>query len=122
MHLRNVDLFCEAVRCRSFSKAAEARGVSQPLVSQAVGHLEDRLGTLLIDRSKRPFEVTPAGQVYYDGCQEILEQIRRIEDRVQRMGNKVTGRVRVASIYSISLSQMEAYERRFIEQYPDAAL
>src|SRR5690606_4237997 len=76
----------------------------------------------LIDRTKRPFDVTPAGQVYYEGCREILDQIRQIEDRVQQMGNKVTGRVRVASIHSNSFSEMHASERRYSERYPDVEL
>jgi DNA-binding transcriptional LysR family regulator len=122
MHLRNVELFCEVVRCRSFSKAAETRDVSQPLVSQAIQALEDRLGTRLIDRSKRPFEVTPAGQEYYDACRDILHQLRAVEDRVQQMGNRITGRLRVASIYSVSFSGQEGFKRKFQNQYPEVSL
>jgi DNA-binding transcriptional LysR family regulator len=76
----------------------------------------------LIDRSKRPFELTPAGQVYYDGCRELLDNFRKIEDRVQQMRNRVIGRVRIASIYSVGLLQMDAYVRRFEDLYPEAAL
>lgn len=122
MHLRNVELFCEVVRCRSFSKAAETRDVSQPLVSQAIQALEDRLGTRLIDRSKRPFEVTPAGQEYYDACRDILDRLRAVEDRVQQMGNRITGRLRVASIYSVSFSGQEGFKRKFQNQYPEVSL
>ena len=68
MHLRNVEIFCDVVVRRSFSKAADAHNVSQSSASQAVHMLEKRLGSRLIDRSKRPFELTPAGQVYFDGC------------------------------------------------------
>ena len=122
MHLRNVEIFCDVVARRSFSKAAEAHNVSQSSASQAVHMLEKRLGIQLIDRSKRPFELTPAGQVYYDGCRELLDNFRKIEDRVQQMRNRVIGRVRIASIYSVGLLQMDAYVRRFEELYPEAAL
>lgn len=120
MHLRNVEIFCDVVSLRSFSKAADAHDVSQSSVSQAVHMLEKRLGSQLIDRSKRPFELTPAGQVYYDGCRELLDSFRKIEDRVQHMKNKVVGRVRIAAIYSVGLLQMDAYVKRFEELYPDA--
>ena len=46
MHLRNVEVFCDIVACRSFSKAAVARGISQPAASQVVQQLEERLGTI----------------------------------------------------------------------------
>jgi DNA-binding transcriptional LysR family regulator len=122
MHLRNVEIFCDTVALRSFSKAAEARGISQPAASQAVQQLEEHLDVTLIDRSQRPLELTPAGRVYYDGCRRLLEQYREIEDRVQQFNGKVTGRVRVAAIYSVGLLQMSAYVDEFAERYPDVEL
>jgi len=122
MHLRDVEIFCEIVSQRSFSKAAEVHEVSQPSATQAVQALEKRLGTQLLDRSKRPLELTAAGEIYYEGCREILEGFRRIEDRVRGMQNKVMGRVRIAAIYSIGLLEMDAYVRRFKELYPETEL
>lgn len=122
MHLRNVEIFCEVAARRSFSKAAHAHDVSQSLASQAVHSLEKRLGVQLIDRSKRPLELTRAGQLYYEGCRDLLEAFRNIEDRVQQTQNRVAGRVRAAAIYSVGLLQMDAYVRRFQELYPEAEL
>jgi DNA-binding transcriptional LysR family regulator len=122
MHLRNVEIFCGVVTHGSFSKAAGAHQVSQSSASQAVHMLERRLGCRLIDRSKRPFELTPAGQIYYDGCRKILESFRHVEDRVQQMRNKVIGRVRLAAIYSVGLLQMDAYAKRYKTLFPDVVL
>ena len=122
MQLRFVEIFCAVVEERSFSKGARAHGVTQSAASQAVSNLERQLGTLLIDRSKRPFELTPAGQIYYDGCRRILAEYREIEGRVRGTPDRVIGRVRVAAIYSVGLLQMERFARKFEEQYPDVAL
>ena len=122
MHLRNVQIFCDVVCQRSFSKAAKMHGVSQSLASQAVNMLEKQLQTQLIDRSKRPLELTPAGQVYFDGCRELLDSFREIEDRVQQMQDKVVGRVRMAAIYSVGLLQMDAYIKRYSELHPAVEL
>jgi DNA-binding transcriptional LysR family regulator len=122
MHLRFVEIFCEVAQRRSFSKGAAAQDVSQSSASQAVSLLEKRLGTQLIDRSKRPLELTPAGEVYFDGCRELLERFRAIEDRVQSIQDRVAGPVRVAAIYSVGLMQMEQYVQRFEERYPDVRL
>jgi DNA-binding transcriptional LysR family regulator len=122
MHLRNVEIFCGVVTHGSFSKAAGAHQVSQSSASQAVHMLERRLGCRLIDRSKRPFALTPAGQIYYDGCRKILESFRHVEDRVQQMRNKVIGRVRLAAIYSVGLLQMDAYAKRYKTSFPDVVL
>lgn len=122
MHLRSVEIFCEVVHQRSFSKAAEVFNVSQSSVSQAVQSLEERLGALLLDRSKRPFELTPAGTVYFAGCRKLLESFHAMEDQVHRLQDKVVGPVRVAAIYSVGLVQMDCYVRHFEELYPEAAL
>ncbi len=122
MHLRNVEIFCDVVGLRSFSRAAAAHDVSQSSASQAVLMLEKRLGAGLIDRSKRPFELTEAGEVYFDGCRKLLDSFRKIEDRVRQLRNKVVGKVRVAAIYSVGLLQMDAYARQFAALYPEAEL
>jgi DNA-binding transcriptional LysR family regulator len=122
MALRSIELFCDIVAHRSFSKAAEAWGLSQPAVSQALQQLEDRLGVELIDRSKRPFELTVAGRVYHERCSQLLDEFRSVEDDVQSLGGKVSGRVRVVSIYSVGLLQMKAYVERYRRAYPDVDL
>ena len=120
MHLRNVEIFCDVVSLRSFSRAAKAHDVSQSSASQAVLQLDRRLGTELIDRSKRPFELTEAGELYFDGCRKLLDSYRKIEDRVRQLRNRVVGEVRVAAIYSVGLLQMDGCARRFSQLYPDA--
>ena len=122
MHLRFVEIFCDVAQRRSFSKGAAARNVSQSSASQAVNFLERRLGARLIDRSKRPLELTPAGRVYFEGCRELLERFRAVEDRVQALQDRVAGPVRVAAIYSVGLMHMEHVVQRFEELYPDARL
>jgi DNA-binding transcriptional LysR family regulator len=67
-------------------------------------------------------ELTPAGQIYYEGCRELLEKFRSIEDLVQRIQDRVAGTVRVAAIYSVGLMQMEQWEQQFAERYPEARL
>ena len=62
MHTRWLKIFCDVVDHGSFSRAAEVNGVSQSNASQVVHQLEERLGVQLIDRSKRPFVLTPEGK------------------------------------------------------------
>jgi DNA-binding transcriptional LysR family regulator len=122
MPLRTVELFCDVVALRSFSKAASERAVTQSSVSQSIATLEKRLGVQLIDRTKRPLELTPAGVVYHEGCRTLLDEYRKLEDRVRKMVDKVVGKVRIAAIYSVGLSEMDRYVARFRELYPDVEL
>ena len=62
IHLETLNIFCDIVRHQSFSRGAVANSVSQSAASQAVRQLEKHLGAQLIDRSKRPWVLTPEGQ------------------------------------------------------------
>ncbi|HTQ38588.1 MAG TPA: LysR family transcriptional regulator [Pirellulales bacterium] len=120
MHLKSLKVFCDVVGRRSFSRAAVENGISQSGASQVVHQLERHLGTKLIDRSKRPFTLTPEGEIYYGGCRKIVERYFALEDRVRTLHDEVAGRVRVASIYSVGLHHMDRYLHQFLSQYPKA--
>jgi DNA-binding transcriptional LysR family regulator len=91
MHLKSLKVFCDVVRQRSFSRAADENGISQSAASQMVHHLEDRLHVKLIDRSKRPFVLTPEGKIYYEGCRAIVERYFALEDKVRTLHDEVAG-------------------------------
>ncbi len=94
--------------------------MSQPAISQAVAQLEERLSEELIDRTKRPLELTSCGQLFYDRCRKLCDECQSIEDEVRQLRlGKIVGRVRVASIYSVGLLQMQAYVEKFEHLFPD---
>ncbi|MBL4885384.1 MAG: LysR family transcriptional regulator [Planctomycetaceae bacterium] len=119
MHLRYLEMYCDAVELRSFSRAAEHLNISQSAVSQAVQLLEKRLGVGLVDRSKRPFGLTEAGKIYFEGSRDLLATFHELEDKIRGMGDRVTGRVRVAAIYSVGLLQINEVIDWFRLQYPE---
>lgn len=61
------------VEQKSFSRAAERLGVTQPAVSLQVRALEKRLGAQLLDRSGRRVEPTEAGLRLYRGAQRLIQ-------------------------------------------------
>lgn len=120
MHVRSLKVFCDVVRRRSFSQAASDNKISQSGASQIVHQLEERLDVKLIDRSKRPFVLTPEGSVFYDGCCSLVERYQSLVDKVRSLHQEVAGRVRVASIYSIGLHHMNQIIQDFMRAYPRA--
>src|SRR5271170_4376238 len=90
MQLETLKIFCDVVRWASFSRGAMENGISQSSASQAVHHLEERLGLKLIDRSKRPLVLTPPGKVYFDGCRELVDRYFELEKRVKGVDDKET--------------------------------
>lgn len=120
MHIKALKVFCDVVVRRSFSRAADENGISQSGASQMVHHLEEHLGVKLIDRSKRPFVLTPEGDVYYNGLRKLVRRMEALEEEVRSLHQQVSGRVSVASIYSVGLSHMKDFVQRFQQRYPKA--
>ncbi len=120
MQLKSLQVFCDVVTRRSFSRAALDNGMTQSGASQLVQHLEDHLGVKLINRSKRPFVLTAEGEVYYSGCRSLVQQLNALEDEVRSLHHQVEGRVSVASIYSVGLSHMNRCAQDFLNRHPKA--
>ncbi len=115
-------LFKEIAATRSMSKGAAHCGVSQSAASQHVQEVERRFGTRLLDRSKRPMELTAAGRLYADYCREALRRREEFELEMETLKSNVEGAVRVASIYSIGLSEMGRLQAEFSAGYTAANL
>lgn len=120
MHIRWLKIYCDVVDQGSFSHAAESNGVSQSNASQVVHQLEERLGVQLIDRSKRPFVLTPEGQRFLEGARVIVQRFDDLEREVSRLHEEVAARLTVASIYSVGLAHMSGYLREFLAAHPKA--
>ncbi len=118
MQVESLKLFCDVVRLRSFSRGAAENGVLQSAASQTVTGLERHLGIRLIDRSHRPFEMTPQGKLFYDGCREILHQYTDLETTVRGVQQDVNSVVHAAAIYSVGLADMSRHVQRFSQSHP----
>ena len=120
MQIKLLKVFCAVAAQRSFSRAARENDVSQSAASQMIQQLEERLGVLLVDRSKRPLVLTAEGNVFYRGCRKLVDRYDALEQEVRTLHEEVSGRVSVASIYSVGLSHMNQSLQEFIAEYPKA--
>jgi len=120
MNLEMLKLYCDIVRLHSFSQGAAANQISQSAASQAIHQMETELDVLLIDRSKRPFMVTPEGRTFYDGCQALLQGFDKVRAQIVSVRTQITGNVRVAAIYSVGIHIMSDHMQRFMSLHPQA--
>src|SRR5262245_12630670 len=122
MNLDTLGLYCDVIRSGSFSLGAAAHRISQSAASQAVRQLEDEVGAQLIDRTKRPFMVTPEGRKFFDACVVLLESFEKAKTEITSQRTLVGGAVRVAVIYSVGLHDMGFYTQQFTTRYPQAKI
>src|SRR6266853_672402 len=118
MNLDTLSLYCDVIRSGSFSLGAAAHRISQSAASQAVRQLEEEVGAQLIDRTKRPFMVTPEGKKFFEACLVLLDGFEKAKAEITSQRTLV----RVAVIYSVGLHDMGIYCQQFTTQYPQAKI
>src|SRR5580704_8760568 len=115
-------LFRDVAHARSLSRAAVMNGISQSAATQHIQELERRLGVQLLDRSTRPLGLTPGGKLYADLCRDVLRREEDFVAALDEIKDEAAGTVRVASIYSIGLSEMSRLREEFTRTFPGAQL
>ncbi len=80
------------------------------------------MGMTLLDRSSRPLTVTEAGKLYLEMCRDMLNRRDEFQVALDVLKGEVEGTVRVASIYSVGLSELSRLEKEFIRRYPQARI
>ena len=97
MDTRQLAAFVAVVERRSFSRAAEHLGLSQPAVSLQIAALEKRLGRKLLDRSGRRVEPTEAGALLYRRAQRLLQLEEQLLDDMGGEEGAITGTIAIGS-------------------------
>jgi DNA-binding transcriptional LysR family regulator len=118
--MNTLRLFCDVGTYRSFSRAAAKQGITQSAASQRIGHLEKRLGVMLIDRSVRPLALTAAGELYLREGLDLLERYDELQQQVARFKPDPVGEVRVDAIYSAGIDLLNQVKDSFEAQAPQA--
>ena len=118
MQIESLKVFCDLAETKSFTKAAQINTVTQSAVSQTITALERRFKSLLVERSKKNFRLTPEGEVFYDYSKRILATCDALFSKLQEIEDVISGNIRVATIYSIGLHVLPPYVTKFMRSYP----
>ena len=99
MDLEWVQAFLAVADTGSFSAAADALFLSQPVISKQVQKLELQLGVRLFDRAHRRAELTDAGRRAYPPAQALARQYQLLEQAVHPDGSLRLALLPVADCY-----------------------
>jgi len=102
----------------SFNRAAAARGISQPALSNSIAQLERRLGVQVLSRTRRGSELTDMGKILLRGAETIDAVLMQAaeEVRLKRLG--VEGPLRVGVVPSVTLKLMPAVFAVLLKRHP----
>jgi DNA-binding transcriptional LysR family regulator len=119
MHIETLKVFCDIVELGSFSKTAERHLLSQSAISQQLAQLEVAHKCQLINRKKRPIELTKAGELLYEAVNDMLERYEQFKSELNAMNSMSSFRLNVAAIFSIGMHALPDYVKRFMVNFPN---
>ena len=118
MHIETLKVFCDLAELLSFSKTAEKHLLSQSAVSQQLAQLELAHKCQLMDRKKRPIELTKEGQLFYQAARDMLDRYEQLKSQLNALKSSAGSRINVAAIYSIGMHTLPSYVKKFMVRYP----
>ncbi|WP_066566647.1 LysR family transcriptional regulator [Snodgrassella sp. CFCC 13594] len=99
MDIKAIRSFIAIVQCRGVTAAQNKLHLSQSVISAHLKHLEDSLELKLCHRGRSGFELTEAGQMVYDICQDFMQASADFKIRLSNLKagqDMVTGHIRLA--------------------------
>ncbi|RUL70194.1 LysR family transcriptional regulator [Dyella choica] len=122
VNLRQLRVFLAVARQRHFHRAAEHLHLSQPAVSRHVAELESELGVRLFDRSTREVVTTEAGRYLESAIERVLDELEGVLDHVHSEGERRRGKIRIASVPTLSASLMPLCIADCAREYPELTI
>jgi DNA-binding transcriptional LysR family regulator len=95
--LRDMALFVEVAKRKSFSQAAAALDVPISSLSRRITQFEATIGLRLLDRTTRKLVLTPYGEAYYEQALRLVEEAQRSFDELIAQARGPSGLLRIAA-------------------------
>jgi LysR family transcriptional regulator, hypochlorite-specific transcription factor HypT len=97
MEIKLLEDFLAVAGSGNFSRAAEARNVTQPAFSRRLKALETWIGAPLLDRSSYPITLTPAGEKLLPVAERVVRDIKAAREEAR------TGRAEAGSMLKLAM-------------------
>ncbi len=122
MDLDQLHTFLEIVRLKSFSKAAQSCFRTQPAVSAQVRQLEQDLNAPLFERLGTKIALTPAGHIFAQYAEQILDLRRRAQDAINELERTPRGELVIAANEATCIYVLPRVFSEFKKQFPNVQI
>jgi DNA-binding transcriptional LysR family regulator len=122
MDFRRLRYFVAVAEHLNFRRAAESLNTSQPSLSQQIRALEEQLGVVLFERTKRRVRLTSAGSVYLAGIRHVISEVDAYGEQAREAQAGLRGTLTVGTNGMVMIEHIPHVVRRFREEFPDVTL
>jgi LysR family transcriptional regulator AphB len=120
--LDDMMVFRLVVESGSFTGAALAMDLPKSNISRKISRLEKQLGVRLLERSTRSLGLTEVGQVYFQHCGRIFEEMQSANQCIEALSSTPSGKLKICASVSIGQNVLAPRLAEFKRLYSEIEL
>lgn len=110
--------FYLVVKYGGFSAASEATQITKSKLSRRILALEQRFNIILIQRSTRHFKVTTVGQLFFQHCEKMIQQVEEADQILLQQQIEPQGLIKISCPHMMMQFQIRHLISQFLKTYP----
>lgn len=118
MDISKLESFLVLADCKSFTKTAELRYLSQPAISKHIDSLEQELGVFLFDRNGKTVSLTIQGRHFIKYAESIVKIYQKSQELIRQIEDINQGTLYFGSTNFIGIYLMPKFIKAFQDKYP----
>ncbi|MCW2475964.1 MULTISPECIES: LysR family transcriptional regulator [unclassified Symbiopectobacterium] len=109
-----VQVFVTVAEEGSMTAAASRLGLTPSAVSQTIRQLEDDFGVMLVNRTRRPFVLTPYGIALKNRGEVLTQEIANLKAQVLEAGKGIKPDLRIGLVDSFAITCGSVFTKRLL--------
>lgn len=122
MNINDMLVFAEVVSKGGFTAAGESLNKPKSNISRTVTRLEESLGVTLLQRTTRKHTLTEVGQMYYQHCLRIKEELDAANHSLETLTQTPRGLLRVSASVTVGQNLIAPLLLGFMQAYPEVSV
>ncbi len=114
----DIEYFKTVAETLNLSRAADRLGVGQPTLTQSIKRLEDIVGEQLFVRQRIGVRLTRSGQIFYEGCNDLLNLWNTLASTARKSETEVIGQFTIGCHPAVAQYSLPAIIPKLVKEYP----
>lgn len=112
-------IFHTVAQVKSFTKAAEILGLTQPAITFQMKNLEEEFRTRLFNRDQNRITLTETGKILCRYAEKILDEYEKANDEIAKVTGKLGGEIRIGVASLLGKYVLPKLIGMFKQKYPN---